>query len=272
MISFLFWNIKKNNIGQHIRTIAIENNVDVLALAECEILPAELLVALNKDNNKKYHFNPHKINKKIDIYTRFSSEFMKILLEDHRTTIRQLSLPGSPDLLLAITHYPSKANMSDDEQALECRNLSDLIIEAEKKARHERTILFGDLNMNPFEIGVVSSHGLHAVVSREIAKKRRRVVGKKEYLYFYNPMWNLFGDSKLGPPGTYYFSKSTPIVYFWNIFDQVLIRPDLIKYFEVDKLKIITSNGKGVELINNNGKPNSEEFSDHLPLFFMLNI
>ena len=62
--------------------------------------------------------------------------------------------------------------------------------------------------MNPFEEGVVGAKGLHAVMTRRIAAKGSRVVQGKEYPFFYNPMWGLFGDRQDSPSGTYYYSAS----------------------------------------------------------------
>lgn len=105
--------------------------------------------------------------------------------------------------------------------------------------------------------------GVHSVSSRHVANKSSRVVKNRKYKFFYNPMWNKFGDF-YGVPGTYYYSKSTSEELFWNIFDQVVIRPDIIENFKMDDLNII-SNIKGESLINSNNKI---IVSDHLPIEF----
>jgi hypothetical protein len=56
-------------------------------------------------------------------------------------------------------------------------------------------------------------------------------------------MWGYFGDALDGPPGTYYDSRSEPVTYFWNIFEQVLIRPTLLDAFVPASLKILDSDG-----------------------------
>ena len=272
MLSFLFWNINNKNLCEQIHSIVKNNDIDVLALAESKIPPQDILNELNSKAESEYFYHTKLGCSKVDIYTRFSKYFMKIIYEKDRITIRQLSLPNRPDLLLAIMHYPDKRNYKPSEQASHCKTYLEYIRIAEQMVGHERTIFYGDFNMNPFEEGVVSSDGLHAVLSKRIAKKEKRVVDDNECPFFYNPMWNLFGDSKDGPPGSYYYYGSTPLVYFWHIFDQVLIRPDLIDYFNNNELKILTSYGEGVKLTNRNGIPNSRRFSDHLPLFFCLNL
>jgi hypothetical protein len=123
--------------------------------------------------------------------------------------------------------------------------------------------------MNPFEDGVVIAKALHAVMSRDIAERRSRVVQTKKYPFFYNPMWSLFGDAS--PPGTYYYRTSTHKTFFWNMFDQVLIRPELLSSFRNENFKILTMAGN-TSLLTSRYRPNSKIASDHLPLLFTLDL
>jgi hypothetical protein len=90
-------------------------------------------------------------------------------------------------------------------------------------------------------------------------------------LMFYNPMWSLFGDWSPGPAGTYYYSNSEHRVFFWNIFDQVLIRPDLLDRFSNEELKVLDSDGN-VSFLSPRGVPNVKLGSDHLPILFKLEL
>jgi hypothetical protein len=128
-------------------------------------------------------------------------------------------------------------------------------------------MLVGDLNMNPFEAGVVGAHGLHAVMTRADARRVERSIQGVAYRFFYNPMWGHFGDRSAGPPGTYYLKASKPINYFWNIYDQVLLRPALLE--SLTSLEIVDSDGSN-SLVTENGVPDSERGSDHLPILFRL--
>jgi hypothetical protein len=123
--------------------------------------------------------------------------------------------------------------------------------------------------MNPFDVGIVGSDCFHAVMEKGIARKRSRKVNGRERLFFYNPMWGRMGDSSVGPTGTYYYSKSQRVTYFWNTFDQILLRPNLLNYFDDENL-IVISEISGRDLLAKDGI--SKEFSDHLPILIKLQL
>lgn len=271
MISFLFWNLNKQQLQSTTAKIAWARQVDVIMLVECNIAPNEMLKTLNKNNAAAYHYSPNRICEKVEVFSRFPASYISPVFETERLTVRHLKLPGLTDALLAITHLPSKQYMSEPSQMVECIELSESILLAEKQIGHSRTILVGDLNVNPFEDGVVSAKGLHAIMSRTIAEERAREVQSREYQFFYNPMWNLFGDIPPGPPGTYFYRGSEYRSFFWNMFDQVLIRPDLIPMFDLMALEILQSDGN-TSLLSGSGFPDKKNASDHLPIYFTISL
>ena len=270
MISFLFWNINRNSIQQSIVRLARRYEIDVLMLAECQIEPGILLSELNEGGRFSYHYSPSNCEK-IEVFAQFPGEFIRPIYDDelNTLTIRRLELPGLTKILLAITHCSSKLHRDEVDQTMECVTLSESIKAAERRVGHARTVLVGDLNMNPFEDGTVTAKGLHGVMSRSIAEKRTRVVQSQEYPFFYNPMWGLLGDGPPGPPGTYYYKKGKQKAFFWNMFDQVLIRPDLLPSFDNKGLEIPESDGE-VLLLSSKGLPDAKVASDHLPVVFKL--
>jgi len=141
------------------------------------------------------------------------------------------------------------------------------IVRTEDKLDHQRTILVGDLNMNPFDAGVVAAQTLHAVMTRQLAGREERTVLGRSYRLFYNPMWSFFGDRTDGPPGTYYHRSSNPGDLFWNIYDQVLLRPSLMDTLVA--LEILTIDGQD-DLLTKAGLPDKARCSDHLPILFRL--
>lgn len=132
-------------------------------------------------------------------------------------------------------------------------------------------MLVGDLNMNPFERGLVSSVGLNAVMSRRIAARATRTVQDRSYPLFYNPMWGKFGDLESDTAGSYFYDNAQHVNYFWHIFDQVLLRPELAKRFNSDRLSVVKSVGAR-SLVRPNGRPDSTLYSDHLPIVFELDF
>lgn len=272
MVSFLFWNLNGKPLQEVVTNLACQYDIDVIILAECS-KPLEILKSLNQGEQSDYFYSPDIDCGKIEIFSRFSCEFITPVpvCDKNYLTIRHLKLAGLIDILLAAIHFPSKLYCSEDSQSAECMKLSDLIRDIENQVGHSRTILIGDLNMNPFENGVVCANGLHGVMSRRIAEKKARTVQGQKYPFFYNPMWNFFGDVTPGPPGTYFYSRPEQKVFFWNTYDQVLIRPELLPYFSNEDLEILISDGKQ-SLVTDKGLPDKNRASDHLPILFRIRI
>ncbi len=251
--------------------LARRHEIDVIMLAECEIAAPDLLMELNKVGSE-YHYVPQIGCSKIRLFTRFPGDFVPAVYEEERLTVRHLQLPGSTDILLAAIHFPSKLYWSAESQAFECARLANSLRQVEGSVGHSRTVLVGDLNMNPFEAGIVGAYGLHAVMTRGVARNHSRVVQGREYPYFYNPMWSFFGDNSPGPPGTHYYYGSEHVVFFWNMFDQVMLRPDLLDRFDKASLEILESDGDAQFLTKRSEIPNKTGASDHLPIIFALDL
>jgi len=271
MLTFLFWNLKKRPLQENIRRLVSLHKIDVLMFAEFSVEPDLLLRSLKRKGISGFCHAPGAC-RKMEIFTRFPAKFISPVYENDRLTIRHLCLKDITDILVAVGHFPSKTYQSDMSQAFECSELSREIRQAEQEIGHSRTILVGDFNMNPFEDGIVSAGGFNAVMTRGIAERKFRTVQNRKYPFFYNPMWGLFGDASPGrPPGTYYHSGSEHRNFFWNMFDQVLIRPDLTDSFRDEELRILGSDGHA-SFMTPYGIPNGRTLSDHLPILFRLRL
>ena len=262
--------------GAHLREMA-EMLVDahaphVMVLAECRIPIADLLVALNKEGIYTYQL----------LRNRIELQPSKLVLVSRLPRVATRSLAGIPEvavyrvrplegeeLLLVAVHLPSKLHLSDMAQALLTTRLPSLIAAAERSAKHQRTVVIGDLNMDPFEPGVTSSETLHAVMDRRVALREARQVQGQRRSLFYNPMWSRLGDGTPGPPGTYYRAASGPLSNYWYTLDQVLIRPGLLANFKDENLVVLTQAGP-IDLLSETGIPNTAIASDHLPLLFKI--
>lgn len=271
MPRFLFWNLNKREIPGFVRNLAREADADVLILAECSIGTARLLEELNGDvgGMEQYQYAWGNCDHLV-FFTRFDSGFMQPLSESSRVSVRRLKLPGRQPVIVAAAHLPAKLGFSNDSQVFESIHLSRVIDEVEGAEGHHRTVVLGDFNMNPFEPGMVGARGgLHAVPSRAIAARDTRTIQGEKYKFFYNPMWSHLGD-RMETGGTFYFDHPEPVCYFWNMFDQVLLRPDLLEGFAPEHVRIMTE-VRGVSLLQG-GKPDREMASDHLPVMVELNF
>lgn len=271
MTKFLFWNLNKKSLQDSIARLANYYDVDVIMLAECNVGAEVILRALNQTERSAFHYgSANSLCNSIKVFMRFESDFIPIYEESERLSIRHLRLPGLEDILLAVVHIPSKSNFRDGEQLAYCIELVKEVKSAEERIGHSRTALVGDLNMNPFEDGLILANALHCVSSKHEAQKISRIVQRKEYQYFYNPMWNLLGDLDRGPCGTYYY-RGNYRSFFWNMFDQVLVRPQLLDHFIDHSLQIVTFDGVN-QYLSNNHVPDKINFSDHLPIIFQLDL
>ncbi|HLX64674.1 MAG TPA: hypothetical protein VKX17_25610 [Planctomycetota bacterium] len=246
-------------------------SADVVVLAESAADNSAVLYQLNSEGENYRYSNVPEVGR-FTVFTRFPKCSIVQIHEEDRLDIRSVSVDGSQDILLGILHLPSKLEMSDNDQALECTRYSERIRMIEERFGHRRTVVVGDFNMNPFEFGVIAARGFNAVMTRSVAGRESRTVQGLEYPFFYNPMWTKFGDLKNRPSGSCYFDMSGRHEnYYWNIFDQVLVRPELMHNLREDDLHILTDDGVET-LLDKNDRPNSQDASDHLPITFKLSF
>ena len=268
-LTFLFWNLYKNNIVLTLKEIIEHHDVDVVILAECSFRTEELVYSLNEKQSFYFPENGLAECKKIKIITKFHPKFLVPIYEEERFSIRKLIISDNEKILVAGVHIPDKSHDDADNQLMICQRLRGSIEKMEKEHSIDKTVVMGDFNMNPFERGLVSAIGLNAVMSERIAQTGSRTVGNKEYQYFYNPMWSLYGDIGNNVEGSYFYRKNANLP--WNVFDQVLLRPSLIPNFEKDSLSFLNHSGKESILTNQMQYPN-KKYSDHLPLIFKLKL
>ena len=270
MTTFVFWNVNGKELGENICRLADAHQVDVLILAESPFRPEALELLLTEGCAATFRFC-YGDCKRIQIYARFAPENIRPVRDDPRFTIREVTLPSRVTLLLVGAHLRSKLHADQRTQLLDCQELADQIRQAEEAAGHTRTLLVGDLNMNPFEDGVAAARALNAVMSRDIALGGQRELHDKRYPFFYNPMWGHLGDVSGTPAGSYFYRSSDDVCYYWNIFDQVLVRPDLLEYFDANAVRILDSDGKS-RLVGDGRPPQRPVLSDHLPLLFTIGL
>lgn len=272
--NFLFWNTYKKDLSEEILDLVSINSSNFLVFLENTSNDEFLLNALKNINQNFKQFNT-RIFKKPKIFSSIENISITEIIGHGRYGIYEISLNTYEKALLAIVHFPSKKDWGNDSDYLGlCVELKIDIEKAELDTGTRNTILLGDFNMNPFEEGLINSSALHNVNSKEIALTKQRYFQKRYYDFFYNPMWSFLGDNSKGnAQGTHFFNTYKPICHFWNLYDQVIIRPELIETFDENELDIITNiKSKSLLKTNNGFTIINKNISDHLPIKFQLKI
>lgn len=259
----LFWNANRKDINQLLVDVIEENRLDILALAEYTDSTIELISQLTSRGIDFYPI-PQINCDRIHLFCRYTPGQIKLYPETSYYTAKGIPHAQIGYLTFVFVHLSSKLRNNDQEELHEYSRQLKLDIESiEKEVESDLTIVVGDFNMNPFEKGMLSATGMHAFPTKYEANKKSRIVKGKSYKMFYNPMWAFFGDLNT-PNGTYYYNASHYFQTYWHVFDQVLFRPSLLDYVDINNIKIITKI-KETNLLMKNDLPGA---SDHLPIFF----
>lgn len=265
-LTFLFWNLHQRPLANRIATLALSNGVQVLVLAECTEPVDSLLDALNQSSPDYSYVSPFGPSARIQLFVRFAPRFIVQRSDIGRSVFFEVALPTFKRFLVGAVHLPSKLELDDSTIRRSARQALEELERLEAEAGSRRSLVIGDFNLDPFDDGLVNCDHFHSVMDRKLAKPNGRKVQGQRHAMFYNPMWNLFGDNS-GPPGTYFRpAKAQARACFWHMYDQVLIRPDLVPNFISESLAILDSDGVR-PLIDRRGRP---EPSDHLPIHFRL--
>jgi hypothetical protein len=274
-VRILFWNVGRAELGALVAEAAHQEGADLVCLAESQEPVASLSVALNTGQRQPYLVPrrgvPADLRRGLRLFVRLPTDSVEPLHDDHGIVVRRVSPPIGFDYTFIGLHMRSKLFQDPADQPFAAVRLRKLIDDMEARAGHRRTVIVGDFNMDPFEQGVVAADGLHAVMTRKIALGTHRTVDGEQRYFFYNPMWSHFGDRLPSPPGTYFHGASGQTSYFWHMFDQILVRPELLPFFDDESVKIITQIGRR-SLLNKDGVPDKATASDHLPLVFDLSV
>lgn len=261
-MNFLFWNVNRQKIDNTIVDLVIENNTDLLILAEYEYNTVDLLKLFNDKNKPMHQYTNIPKRDRLKIFTTFSTSKIKRVADEHHYLALMVPHENLGYITLFAIHFFSKLHRKAPDFLIKSIKFSNDIIEIEKRVTSKKTVLCGDFNMNPFEQGMVITGGLHAFPTKIEAKKIKRTHDYEEYEMFYNPMWRLMGEDET--LGTYYYSAQDSEGLYWNYFDQVIVRPELIDNLE--NLSIIKSTA--TETLATDEKI---LVSDHLPITFSIN-
>lgn len=277
-MNFLFWNINRKNTNSLFEKISIliqNEHFDICMFAELKQEDsATLLRFINSRNDNSYRIVQCLIWKKIVVISKNNIDISAY--DESGKRIGAFKIKSDvleTEVLLFPIHFYDKINYDSIEQNERIEKIKKFIDDTESRLGvSDFSIVCGDFNLNPFETPMIKTKGMHAVMEKNIARQGERTVDGDTYKFFYNPMWGFYGDNGKGKvSGTYFLKRSLNAELFWHLLDQVLIRKGLIDRFEDSQLDIITTIN-GNSLLKRDGTINKEDYSDHLPLKFCINI
>jgi len=263
-VNILFWNINGKNPVGCLQELLVENGVDLLVLAEypCDI--KLLCQHVNMTSCLQYKAIPNIGIGAVQCLINCEYDVDLLTEDDHYKTITVST--GNYELLVAMVHARSKLRADSVTQMIGLSKLYNDISTHEDVLNCKKSIAIGDFNVSPYEEAFVSASGIHAIPYPDAVKKESRMIFGQVYQKFYNPTWRLLGKRD-APYTTYYYDRSGQACnIYWHMFDQVIIRPTLIKAFDEESPKI-TAHTTNHRLLRKNNTPDKINYSDHLPLF-----
>lgn len=275
MLRILFWNIKNRNLHELVANAAASLKLDIVILCEVPSSHKDLLKSL-KLKDSRFHFSKGLVSSIGDdrfyLFSRFDKSLMKLRKEHERFLVFEVNLPAREPFILMALHGPSKASgWTSEDISAELAAYAASLRSIQKESQLRKAVVVGDFNVNPFESGLIGTNAFHAVMDERLARKGSRLVQKKQYSYFHNPMWRLYGTASDGPMGSIYHSGSRHRELFWHMLDQVIVSAEMLEHFDSDSVRILDRIGD-TTLTTAAGRPRKQSISDHLPLYFELQV
>ena len=271
MVGILFWNLHRSQTACELLAQATsEHSADVVITAECPLTRLALAGILEERTGSHFHSYTGKDGDRIFVFTKAPITCGGPVSDMPHLYISDLHIPDHPSLLLGGFHNISVLEYDLEDVQEQASIAAEYVRFAERTARHSRTVVIGDFNLPPFDRAMVKAGGFYAIMDRKlVASATQRRVLFNDYPLFYNPMWSMLGDIAHKPPGSYHYYKAKHLNYYWYMYDQVLLRPELLPMFHEKDIAIVTRIG-GANLLNADGTPDAEVASDHLPIFLKL--
>ena len=251
----LFWNAYKKPNVKMIKDLLSENDIDIAIFAEY------VSDAIKKIATET-HYLWHDGNGGCDTVTMLAKDKISVVIrrEQDRYTIYDCGWDDKRYIIVGIHNYDRISHPMNSTRILNNARLASDIDEIEKQQGVNKTIVIGDFNDNPFDDSLIAKETLNAVVFKSVAESSGTIThNRKEKKRFYNPVLQMLRDED-GKRGSIYYSSGDTTLY-WNCFDQILFRRNLINSFE--KMQYCTM-VNGTSLLAKI-KPKTK-YSDHLPL------
>ncbi len=215
-VKILFWNyninkgdlmLEESRKGDPLARIVKRHEVDVFILADCQLPTEDVLDSLSAVGlDFSETVSPHKM---LRFFRRSSGPDLVPVLSDDRLSFFRLAHEGFEEVSIGATHLYGRRDVPTPESRhAKVDQHYKRLIEVERMVGHKRTLLLGDFNMTPDEMGMVDpEHAFGALMTWDLAVVHSdpKYGGSPR---FYNPMWSLMGRAEA--PGTYFWPSTDP--------------------------------------------------------------
>ena len=257
-IHFVFWNIcnKPQNIPI-ILQFAKDHDVDVVML--CEVKEPETQDTLG-------YTLLDRIDEQSNGIAVYAKPNISLFCARERSRFNIYRIPAPINISFAVAHLNSYRTVEHKRfHASTIKTIKEDLLTEAVKYHDSNCFVVGDINENLFEDYMVNPEGFNVRFFKFQTKAKKEKRHEQDFDIFYNPMLNLYKDydDPSVAKGTHYYRNNS---IGWLCYDQVLIKPDLVDCFDLERLKIVSSFSNEHSLVKNH-KPN-KKYSDHLPIMF----
>lgn len=271
MAAFLLWNVTKKPLDTLVQNLVRQHNIDVVLLVEYAFGVSQLPLLLLNDGLIRRSSSP-----KFGVFVRNTHGFRLLRYRlGKRANMWRWVPPSGRAGTLVLLHGFDRRNYDDSTRRVFFRRVTDAVQRREESVHHQRTVIAGDFNAQPFDSAMASADGLHAMGVRTVKMNvSRKVSGSPSAMdFFYNPMWRAYGQLPQSEAGsaTHYWLGRWAHELGWHMLDQVVLRPGEASRFPEDQIRILTQVG-AVPLVTPEGLPDAQTASDHLPVVFHWNL
>ena len=178
-IRLLFWNMGRAATPSLLAALIADEAPDIVVLIESEHGIAATVEEVSSHSGLLYDV-PLNYSDRFQFLVRMPPERMQPLEDGPNMAIRHVRPVLGQSFILAACPWPSKLHASEKDQELLCTRWASRIRVAEVTVNHHRTIVIGDLNMNPFdrpeEVFCNSEEEFTATIGRILGSQRIKTV------------------------------------------------------------------------------------------------
>ena len=263
-ITAFYWNMhRRNDLGDLARRLVVVAQADLVILSECTSPPETMAATLSVPGGPLFRYLQAPGESKNFVFASLPKDSAQAIgtAWNGRLAFHKV-VHHAPEILLASVHLIDPINNSLDARNQFANQVADRIRKEEELRNHKRTIVIGDFNLEPYDLGLTGVFGFNAIECRQVIhESESRTVQTVEIPYFYNPMWNLLGDLNGRSAGTFYMGPGDGTRTCWRMLDQILVRRALLGK-DGPQVSILQTS----ELLTRNGRPSASVASDHLPI------